>query len=1221
MESFQVEEGDQDALDVRALCGNPQSTCLLAMNSGCQGEDCSRLVPALVFPFLAIVCGLVLQPLASRSRLPYTSLLMVVGAIMGVLGCSVEMALLTDSLRIWTHISPPTLFFHIFLAPIVFESAFNADTHLFTKSIKQILYLAFAIVTIQIVLVAVFQLYVIRSPDWGWFSALMYGSMLSATDPISVTAILKEIGAGEALNTVIEGESLFNDGSAVVFFEAFLLGAISGEGSAGEIIVEVIRLSLGGFAMGLAFGFIAVIFLSFVYELFEVEVSVTLVVAFLGFWTAQSSRAFLSGVICNVTSGIVLGAYGKQLVSPSVRDPLRSFWQLIGWLANTIVFVYAGLLVVAYIWSCAGDPLEWYDYVHILSYYAFLNVLRFVLVFLSHPIMKYDQKWYGWKQATVLSYSGLRGAVTLILALEVGDENALPVNVKSRVVVWSSAVVALTLFINGTTSKSILHYLRLDRPDPIKEEFLWRARASMLAKTYEILDIICVDHSFKECAWSTAAKAVVPDKWHADIDRVTRAYAASLDMARGSFSLTTYNPADSVRVSRRFSMSTTGNPRYSISRSSMDHFQFQRKTSRQSFGQGAHDLRQVATFERRDSASGASEGASLDSPVKRGSDYGREMPQKMDELEAKALHFPHEIGEERDIEVRRRMLTSLLGIFREAYETSLVNYFHLSALTEDIKLALDSNEEGETYDLFAFLGDQKKWFNHPDSLLRIFKSLEDRIQPISRKLFATSHRQGRISLATMIVSALKHVLCEPFMKESELVLKEAKTTYEITLGYLNRLEASCGSDFAKIQTDSVVRYVFKNQMQSLEEMRQQGVIDTEEMDTIRDELVSIQRTYFLKTAKFSKKVELKDREILRNMPLLRPLDHETFLSSVVERGKFVKFQRGEAVRVKPGWLVFVLRGAVRVNDTKMNPQMHLPSEESVLGDEGEKPAQSVSSTMHTCFSRNSILLPTDFLSGSLNPLPQISCCEIYGHATLFMLPGSQAQELAHSFEWFRAELGRNITRLILLNFLAESPSYTKSFEDADENENENESSPYVVATHILQTLPYSSLLGLTKKHGSAKIQGPGVLLQGKLTVSRRDFQSFVLDEEKVISEEFYSPSILPPGLLSIELLSSEESDELELAEILVQDIASPDVIAEDRIRRWNAAPGLVETNGRFGLHRHINLQELAAQHPDSGADNGELDRSGEELQTSNAVLKASYAEQAGPLSSSSENSD
>jgi len=234
MESFQVEEGDQDALDVRALCGNPQSTCLLAMNSGCQGEDCSRLVPALVFPFLAIVCGLVLQPLASRSRLPYTSLLMVVGAIMGVLGCSVEMALLTDSLRIWTHISPPTLFFHIFLAPIVFESAFNADTHLFTKSIKQILYLAFAIVTIQIVLVAVFQLYVIRSPDWGWFSALMYGSMLSATDPISVTAILKEIGAGEALNTVIEGESLFNDGSAVVFFEAFLLGAISGEGSAGE---------------------------------------------------------------------------------------------------------------------------------------------------------------------------------------------------------------------------------------------------------------------------------------------------------------------------------------------------------------------------------------------------------------------------------------------------------------------------------------------------------------------------------------------------------------------------------------------------------------------------------------------------------------------------------------------------------------------------------------------------------------------------------------------------------------------------------------------------------------------------------------------------------------------------------------------------------------------------------------------------------------------------
>lgn len=351
-----------------------------------------------------------------------------------------------------------------------------------------------------------------------------------------------------------------------------------------SIIVKLIRLSLGGLAMGLAFGLIATLFLSFLYEAFEVEVSITLVVAFLGFWTAQAP-AVLSGVICNVASGIVLGAFGKQLISPSVRDPLRRFWILLSWIANTIVFVYAGLLVVSYIWTCSGDPLEWYDYVHILSWYAYLNVLRFGLIFLSHPMMKWGQPWYGFKQATVLSFSGLRGAVTLILALEVGESQDLNIDVRSRIVVWSSAFVALTLFINGSMIKQVLSLLHLDKPDPIKQvrnssyqidgeqtmvskeeqpmrsmvtgaentrrngnycrnncchlpiltthpcvfstasfpdpnffhpvgglttvqEFLWRARATMLTRTYEILDAISVNDSFKSCFWSVAAKAV-----------------------------------------------------------------------------------------------------------------------------------------------------------------------------------------------------------------------------------------------------------------------------------------------------------------------------------------------------------------------------------------------------------------------------------------------------------------------------------------------------------------------------------------------------------------------------------------------------------------------------------------------------------------------------------------------------------------------------------------
>lgn len=218
------------------LCGNENTTCLLGKEpASCEeGALCYDFVTPLIFPFLAVCFGLILQPISTRLRVPYTSLLLVAGCLLGILGCPVYLSLLTDSMQYWVHISPPTLFFYIFLAPLVFESAFNADSHLFLKSFKQIVFMAFILVIAQIFLVAVFQLKVIQSPNWDLYSALVFGAMLSATDPISVSSTLKELGASEALNTVIEGESLLNDGSAVVFYEAFLEAAVSGEANAGR---------------------------------------------------------------------------------------------------------------------------------------------------------------------------------------------------------------------------------------------------------------------------------------------------------------------------------------------------------------------------------------------------------------------------------------------------------------------------------------------------------------------------------------------------------------------------------------------------------------------------------------------------------------------------------------------------------------------------------------------------------------------------------------------------------------------------------------------------------------------------------------------------------------------------------------------------------------------------------------------------------------------------
>ncbi|GAB0494812.1 hypothetical protein MMPV_006108 [Pyropia vietnamensis] len=531
-------EAGDDAL-FGSLCNRQTpSSCLLAVPNGPCDEACQRDFTVIIFPLIALLLGVMAQPMTRVIRFPYTLMLLVLGALLGVLGCSVKMGLLTTSLRQWVHLSPPNTFFFVFLSPLIFEAAFNTEWHIFKRLFRPIFLLAFVIVILQVFAVGVFQRVIIQTPGWSWWSALMFGSMLSATDPISVTATLKSVGASEYLNTLIEGESLINDGSAFVLFEAFFTNARADgvQLSVGEIVVEVIRLSLGGVAMGLAFGLVSLVGLALVCEMFEVETSITVITAFLGFWTAQSP-ARLSGVICNVTSGLLLSALGKSLITPSAREPLAHFWELLGWMANTIVFVYSGVLVTAFSWSCAGVPHEWQDYLFVLAYFAFLQVLRFVLLGVFHPALTWHQKWYTWRQAAVVGLSGLRGAVSLILALEVGESETVPDEVRSRVVLWTTGVVALSLLVNGLAISPALSLLGLNRPDAAKADFLSRARALMQQKTYQILDSIVIDGFFKSARWSYVRDNVIPGSW-TEGNAAEHYVRASLDIHPGRASLT-----------------------------------------------------------------------------------------------------------------------------------------------------------------------------------------------------------------------------------------------------------------------------------------------------------------------------------------------------------------------------------------------------------------------------------------------------------------------------------------------------------------------------------------------------------------------------------------------------------------------------------------------------------------------------------------------------------
>ena len=152
----------------------------------------------------------------------------------------------------------------------------------------------------------------------------MFGAIVSATDPVAVVALLKDLGASKKLGTLIEGESLLNDGTAIVLFMVFFLG-ITGEASDNSPIVEFFRVAFGGLFIGGLFGFIVLRWIRNVFNDALVETSLVIAAAYLTFYVAEHTF-HVSGVLGLVALGLIIGGVGRSRISPQVEHFMHEFW-------------------------------------------------------------------------------------------------------------------------------------------------------------------------------------------------------------------------------------------------------------------------------------------------------------------------------------------------------------------------------------------------------------------------------------------------------------------------------------------------------------------------------------------------------------------------------------------------------------------------------------------------------------------------------------------------------------------------------------------------------------------------------------------------------------------------------------------------------------------------------------------------------------------------------
>jgi len=404
---------------------------------------------------------------ARRLRLPYTVALVLAGLVLGLV-------------RLF---EPPTLtkelLYAVFLPGLLFEAAFHLEFRDFWRDRFSITALAVPGVVVAVALTAMLLDLVTRvlglGPGFGWGHAVVFGALIAATDPIAVVGMFKSLGAPHRLRVLLEGESLLNDGTAIVLFSLALNMVSGAQMSASGMVVEFARVVGGGLAVGVLVG----LAISQVIRQIDdpmIEITLTTLNAYGSFLAAE--HLGFSGVIATVSAGMLCGNYAARTgMSPSTRIAAETFWEYIAFALNSIVFLLVGLHVhvreLANSWQL------------VIVAYGAVTLARAGVVFavLALERSRRREAWpTSW--AAVITWGGMRGSLSMVLALALPP--ALPY--RDLLITVTFGVVLLSILMQGLTMGPLLRRLGITRGHEKRQ--MYEVRSGELRMTQVALDEI-----------------------------------------------------------------------------------------------------------------------------------------------------------------------------------------------------------------------------------------------------------------------------------------------------------------------------------------------------------------------------------------------------------------------------------------------------------------------------------------------------------------------------------------------------------------------------------------------------------------------------------------------------------------------------------------------------------------------------------------------------------
>jgi CPA1 family monovalent cation:H+ antiporter len=444
----------------------------------------AAFVLSAVALLLVVVGGI--QPLAARLKLPPPVLLAVfgiaIGAVSSVAAHSPLAGRFDGAARLFQELPVTSeTIIYVFLPLLVFEAGITSDVRRILEDWAPILLLAIVATLVTTAAIG-FALWPLAGVPL--VVCLLLGSVVATTDPAAVIAIFRDVGAPARLTRLVEGEALLNDAAAIALF-VVLLGMIL-SGREPNIVVgarEFLVAFLGGAVLGIVTGRLLLFAVAWLGGDRLAEVSLTVALAYLAFIAGE--RLFhVSGVVTVLAAGLTISALGRARITPYNWAFLGDLWEQIAFWARSLVFVLASILVPRLLVSMDGRDLL---LIGVLIAAAFAARL-FVLFLLLPPLSYFNlTQPIGTPYKLAIAWGGLRGALTLALALAVSENTALDPNVHHFVAVLATGMVLFTLLVSGTTLRPVIRLLGLDRLSP-RDRML---RDQVLALAYqEVCDAV-----------------------------------------------------------------------------------------------------------------------------------------------------------------------------------------------------------------------------------------------------------------------------------------------------------------------------------------------------------------------------------------------------------------------------------------------------------------------------------------------------------------------------------------------------------------------------------------------------------------------------------------------------------------------------------------------------------------------------------------------------------